>query len=109
MRVALGLKKFDNVSQHMKDFKWLLAERRIHYQAVCLIASVVRNSSPNYLEVFLCQYIPARSLRSQSQGLLASSKTRTVVADKAFRNQALRLWNALPSPTILGTPKEESS
>ena len=97
MRVALGLKKFDNVSQYMKDCEWLSAERRIQYRAVCLIASVLRNSSPSYLEVLLHQYVPARDLRSQSLGLLASSKTRTVVADKALRSYAPRLWNALPT------------
>ena len=97
MRVVLGLRKQDSVSQHMKDLEWLSAKNRIYYRTMRLIGSVMMNSSPKYLANHLRQYAPARPLRSQSASSLVARKTRTAAGDKAFRNFAPRLWNELPS------------
>ena len=106
MRVALGLRKHDRVSQHMKDLEWLSAEKRIYYRAMWLLVSVMTNSSPKYLQTHLIQYAPSRSLRSQSASSLVAKRTRTAVADRAFRNFAPRIWNELPLSVHHNTSKK---
>jgi hypothetical protein len=97
LRVAYGLKRLDSVDQHMRDVGWLSARQHIHFRALSLIVSVMTHSSPSYLHGWVRPYLSQRSLRSQTSNLLVADRTRTTVADSAFRNFAPRLWNSLPS------------
>ena len=97
MRVALRLKKRDSVSDKLKDHGWLPIKNRIGFRTISLIITVLRHSSPSYLNECLHINLSSRDLRSQSSNLL--SRNRTVVADRGFSNYAPKLWNSL-SPEI---------
>ncbi len=57
----------------------------------------LHNIGPTYFSDLLLPYVPARSLRSSSEGLLVTSKFRLVtMGSRAFSVVAPRLWNALP-------------
>jgi hypothetical protein len=96
VKMALGLKKFDHVSQFMKCNGVLDAEKRIRYRLLNIIHKVCWYGNPTYLTQHLQEYIPKRQLRSSGKFLLCKYRTKMTTASGGFRTAAPDLWNSLP-------------
>ena len=97
VRVIAGLKKYDHVTDAMKDLHWLPVHYRIDYKINLLTFKCLNGLAPSYLADMIVEYKPARSLRSADKKLLKTKKSRCkTFGDRAFSVCAPRLWNTLP-------------
>ena len=97
-RVIACLRKFDHVTNTLKELHWLPVEQRIIFKINLECFKVVDNLAPSYLTELLRVYETARRLR------LSSDKWRFAIEPynlktyglRAFSVIAPRLWNDLP-------------
>ena len=65
--------------------------------SLLLTYKTVNGYAPSYIEDLVNHYVPSRSLRSTSQGLLTVPRSTTsTYGDRTFSIAAPRLWNTLP-------------
>ena len=48
-RIVCNLKKYDHITDSMKDLHWLKIHQRIYYKVACLMFNCIRKSAPKYL------------------------------------------------------------
>ena len=48
-RIVCNLRKYDHITDSMKDLHWLKIHQRIHYKVACLMFNCIRKSAPKYL------------------------------------------------------------
>jgi len=64
--VIACLRKFDHVTNTLKELHWLPVEQRIILKINLVCFKVLNNLAPSYLTELLRVYEPARRLRSSS-------------------------------------------
>uniref|UniRef100_A0A8C5QWU8 Reverse transcriptase domain-containing protein n=1 Tax=Leptobrachium leishanense TaxID=445787 RepID=A0A8C5QWU8_9ANUR len=80
-----------------ESLHWLPIHCRIKFKILILTYKTLTNSAPHYLSSLITKYIPARSLRSNSDLRLASPRiTSSHDRLQDFTRAAPTLWNALP-------------
>ncbi len=90
-------RKNDHITPILYHLHWLPVSLCINYKMLIVTYKTLHNLGPTYFSDLLLPYVPARSLRSSSEGLLVTSKFRLVtMGSRAFSVVAPRLWNALP-------------
>ena len=97
-RLIFKLKKFDSISDVLKELHWLPVEARIRYKVLLLTYKSLNGSGPSYLVDMLKFKNFRRSTRAANDCLiLEKPKTNLVtVGDKSFSFYAVELWNSLP-------------
>ena len=65
-RVIACLRKFDHISDALKELHWLPVEQRIIFKSNLICFKILNNLVPGYLVDLLHAYEPARCLRSSS-------------------------------------------
>ena len=96
-RLICGRRKYDHITQVLKDFHWLPGVQRIHIIVITVYIKAIHNTAPAYLQELIVPYVPSRGLRSQEHNLLCVPFTRSTMAgNRAFRIAGTTLWNALP-------------
>ncbi len=96
-RLITHTRKNDHITPIFYHLHWLPVSLRINYKILILTYKALHNLGPTYLSDLLLPYVPVRSLRSSSEGLLVTPMFRLVtVGARAFSVVAPRLWNALP-------------
>ena len=89
--------KQDHITPILKQLHWLPVALRIEFKILLLTYKILNGMAPVYLCELLQLYVPCRSLRSTSQSLLVTPKSRTVsYGDRAFSIVAPKMWNNLP-------------
>ncbi len=89
--------KNDHITSILYHLHWLPVSLRINYKILIFTYKALHNLSLTYLSDLLLPYVPARSLRSSSEGLLVTPKFLLVtMRARAFSVVAPRLWNVLP-------------
>jgi hypothetical protein len=96
-RIVTRINKYDHVQPTLKSLHWLPISSRIDFKILLLTFKCIHGTAPAYLSKLIQPYKPSRSLRSADQLLLTKGKPRTkTYGERAFKNCAPALWNALP-------------
>ena len=97
-RVTAKLTKHDRITPVLMSLHWLPVEQRIVFKTLSMTYQAIHKSAPVYIQELVEVYTPRRSLRSETAPItLVPRKARTVkYGERAFRNAAPKLWNALP-------------
>lgn len=98
--------KHSHITPILRELHWLPIQQRICYKIMCLTYQCLSGVAPSYLRDLICEYTPARSLRSESKHLLCIPKVKSVnFGHRSFAYFAASEWNNLPlnirtSPTL---------
>jgi hypothetical protein len=96
-RLVLRRRKRDHVKPLLKQLHWLPVRQRIAYKINLMTFKALHGLAPTYIADLLVVYMPNRTLRSTSRGLLEEKRSRLQKAgDRAFSCSAPKLWNRLP-------------
>ena len=92
------LRKFDHVTNTLKELHWLPVEQRIILKINLVCFKVLNNLALSYLTELLRVYEPARRLRSSSDKWRFAIEPYNLKTYglRAFSVIAPRLWNDLP-------------
>ena len=95
-RVINNRRKYDSVTEDMKNLHWLNIPEHIDYKVAVLIFQCINNQAPTYLKVLL-NINHNRFLRSSSSMLLPVSMSRlSIVHNSSFSICRPRICNKLP-------------
>jgi hypothetical protein len=98
VRTIFGLKKFDHITDHMKNLHWLPVKYRIIHKILTTVFKCVHKMAPDYL----CNMIVIRNggrynTRSTSSPyILDIPRVKTNWGFRSFSVCGPRLWNDLP-------------
>jgi hypothetical protein len=96
-RLVKRIRKYDHISQVLKELHWLPIPQRIVFKILVLTFKALHGSGPLYISDLLSSYQPMHSLRSCDQCLLTIPKTKLkYYGDRSFSKCAPLLWNQLP-------------
>ncbi|CAH1645617.1 unnamed protein product [Spodoptera littoralis] len=99
IRFVFNLRKYDHVSAHRMQLKWLPIRQRREQRALTTLFSFLCSPSlPTYLSPYF-QYLCAnhsKNLRSSHNRFLQCPTHRTDFFHSSFFVQSILLWNALP-------------
>ena len=97
-RVVCGVSKFQlRLSEDvLHELHWLPIRQRIHYKIATITYRALHLQQPSYISSLLFNYVPPRTLRSASHGLLNTPGSRTVIGKGRFSPAAPVTWNNLP-------------
>jgi hypothetical protein len=96
IRMACGLRKYDSVSNELRDKGILSMENRITLRILLIVRTVIETNLPEYLRELLEWYQPGRALRSLDSQQLSQSRVRTKAGARAFQIVAAAVWNEIP-------------
>jgi hypothetical protein len=100
MRLVTCVKRDQNIDAVRRGLHWLPVRDRIVFKLLLITYKIRLGLAPEYLAELVNDYIPTRTLRSTSQGLLESPSSREVATayygKRAFSVAAPSLWNSLP-------------
>ena len=97
-RLVLKCKVRDHITPPLEKLHWLPVEHRIIFKVLLMTFKIINDCAPEYLSDSIETYVPTRSLRSATQGLLVVPKSFTsTYGDRAFSVAAPKLWNNLPA------------
>ncbi len=96
-KVVVKKRKFDHISEDMKNMHWLPIEARIKYKLLLLTWKCLNGLAPKYLSELLEYTGDIHEKRLHYQETLYPPKTNLVTCgDRAFQRGAPELWNTLP-------------
>ena len=99
-RLITDQRKFDHISDTLRDLHWLRVPQRVAYKVATISRRCLLGLYPEYLSSSLISVssLQGRShLRSANQGLLAVPRTRTTrISERSFRLSGPRVWNSIP-------------
>ncbi len=96
-RMIKSAKKYESVTPLLISLKWLPVRIIIIYKILVLVFKALHNLAPVYLSGLVAIYTPSRSLRSENQQLLCTTRTKYKHrGDRAFSRAGPKLWNDLP-------------
>jgi hypothetical protein len=95
-RIVMKQKKFDHITPSLIHLHWLPIRQRVTFKIATIAHKLLHTHRPAYLCDLVSDYLPVRQLRSSDQRLLTVSRTRTVLASRAFKHSAVEIWNNLP-------------
>ena len=97
VRLVTKTKRKDHTTPVLRQLHWLPINERIVFK-VLLTFKIINGLAPSYLSCLLEHYVPKRTPRSASKGLLIVPKsTTTTYGDRTFSIAAPKLWNNLPA------------
>jgi hypothetical protein len=95
-RVILRQRRFDHIAPALVELPWLPIQQGITFKFASITFKLRLAQQPAYLFELITNYEQCRQLRSSSQELLRVSRTKTVLASRAFAYSAVAVWNGLP-------------
>ena len=100
-RLAMGKRKFDPITEDMRDtLHWLPVRQRIDFKLGVLVFKCLRGDAPSYLVESVSSVANQPNLqshRSATRGELVVPRTRTVkMGPRSFYVSGPTLWNSLP-------------
>ena len=95
--IVTGTRRTEHITPVLSRLHWLKIAERIEYKVALLTFKALTTHRPDYLYDQLHVCAPVRQLRSTVRtNRLQLNRSRTVFADRAFRNAAPLVWNSLP-------------
>ncbi len=98
-RLIKRLRKYDHISETLKELHWLPVEARIEFKILTLTWKALHDCAPEYIKDLLLPRISNRPTRTNYQKQLIVPKrpeNSNKYGDRAFENGAPILWNNLP-------------
>ena len=96
-RLITGIKKYEHISDALRNLHWLPIECRIKFKILLTVYKSLNGLAPDYLSALIDVRRPTRSLRSSDKLLLNVPKINTVTyGQRAFSYVATTLWNSIP-------------
>ena len=97
-RVICSVKKYESISNHLKDLHWLCVQECIAYKICILMFKCFRNTAPEYLtELIRFDSNHNRNLWSNLKLLAQVPRSTNVQTSmSAFSIVGPKLWNDLP-------------
>ena len=96
-RLLTRTKKREHITPVLAALHWLPVTSRIDFKVLLLVYKALNEQGPEYIANSLVTYLPPRTLRSSTAGLLdAPSNSQKKIGSAAFVNYAPKLWNTLP-------------
>ena len=96
-RIVCNLRRYDHITDSMKELHWLKVHQRIHYKVACLMFNCIRKSAPKYLIELILPVQQNRQLRSSVSDKCSSIYCKTTIAYRSsFASAGPRIWNSLP-------------
>ena len=96
-RLVTKTKKHDHITPVLIQLHWLPVEFRIQYKLIIFAFKALHGKAPKYISEFVQEYVPSRSLRSESSNQLIVPRVRTrTYGDRRFDKASATLWNSLP-------------
>jgi len=81
----------------LRELHWLPITLRIKFKLLMFVFKCKNDMAPHYLNELLEDYVPPRTLRSSSQGLLVETVPKVdTYGDFRFDVNGPQLWNNLP-------------
>lgn len=98
IRFSYNLRKFDHVTYHFKQSKWLNLSEHFECHMACLIFKVIKHKSPSYLLSKLKKGTDThqyhRSTRHCTQ--FTVPKHKSALFQRSFSYTAVKLYNSIP-------------
>ena len=92
--LSVGSKKYSHITPVQRELHWLPVRFRVEYKIGLIVFKCLNALAPSYLTDLLHPYVPTRSLRSASKGLLQVPRSRlSTFGARSFASFAPRLWN----------------
>ena len=97
-RVICSVKKYDSISNHLKDLHWLCVREQIVFKICILMFKCFRNTAPEYLtELIMFDSNHNRTLQSNLKLLVQVPRSTNVqTSNSTFSIVGPQLWNDLP-------------
>ncbi len=96
-RVVMKLRKYDHVSDALKELHWLPVEARLEYKIISLTWKALNNMAPPYIRELLVVNEGRPGMRSNASTILEIPRTKLKgCGDRAFCKSGPTLWNSLP-------------
>ena len=96
-RLITGIKKYEHISDALRNLHWLPIECRIKFKILLMVYKSLNGLAPDYLSALIDVRRPTRSLRSSNKLLLNVPKINTATyGQRAFSYVAATLWNSIP-------------
>ena len=90
-------KRREHITPVLASLHWLPVMSRIDFKILLLTYKALNGTGPRYIANSLIHYVPTRTLRSSTSGLLTAPRNTTKkIGDAAFANYAPKLWNKIP-------------
>ncbi len=96
-RVVTKTRKYDHISDKLRELKWLPVSHRIMYKLNMLTWKALYGQSPKYISDMIVERNLGNDLRSGNSKVLVIPWTNLkTMGDKAFSTIAPKTWNKLP-------------
>ena len=95
-RVVVKKRKFDHISEDLKNLHWLPVKSRIDFKVLLLTWKALNDQAPDYLKEMLKYKEDKHDSRIKNALLIPKTKLVTC-GDRAFSIAAPTLWNSLPN------------
>ena len=96
-RILKNLRKYDHISDAMKDLYWLKIKQRIQFKVLVTIYLCVNGMAPLFVINLLDLNLTRKNLRSNIQGKLAMPQCSLAqICNGSIRYAGPQLWNELP-------------
>lgn len=96
-RLITKTRRREHITPILATLHWLPVTFRIDFKILLLAYKALNGQGPSYITNSLTNYVPTRTLRSSTAGLLGTTRnSQKKIGDAAFVNYAPKLWNALP-------------
>lgn len=95
-RFTLGLRKYDSVSNKIKNLGWLNMEQRRYVHLANFVHKIIVTGEPKYLKTLLTTRSTIHPINVRSNNLLSIPKFKSTQFKKSFTYSACHLYNKLP-------------
>ena len=96
-RLLTKTKRREHITPVLASLHWLPVMSRIDFKILLLTYKALNGTGPRYIANSLIHYVPTRTLRSSTSGLLTAPRNTTKkIGDAAFANYTPKLWNKIP-------------
>lgn len=86
-----------HITPLLRDLHWLPVHFRINFKLLCMVYRCFHESAPSYLCDLLTPYVPPRSLRSSTKGLLKTPNMNLkTYGHHSFSHAGPNLWRDIP-------------
>ena len=94
-RLITGIKKYEHISDALRNLHWLPIECRIKFKILLTVYKSLNGLAPDYLSALIDVRRPTRCLRSSDKLLLNVPKINTVTYGQRAFYVATTLWNSI--------------
>ena len=100
LRFCYNVRKFDHITPHLKESRWLSVEELYQLHTLCMVFKIKQTKTPEYLHLklnSLSQFHAAGSVQTRHGELLSVPMHNFEFFKRSFTYSATHLFNLLPT------------